>query len=334
MWAYCKDPFLQEAPIQQQQIPAMKKYLIVILLCISVRAAFAQEDSLTAKKDSVVTRYSPKSYFLVSLSYLSNSVFNGRKDSIATPYITPTIGFYDKSGFFINAALSYLARQGSDGIDLFNIEAGYDFSIGNFDGGIAANKSFYNSNSTNVKSEIKGSVTASAAYDFNFIEAMAEGGINFGDQADYTLGLGLEHTFYAAADKLHITPSALANASTQNYYGSYYAKRRYGSKRKKAAGITYEVFADVTDASHFKMLDYEFSLPVTYKAGKFIFSFTPTYVLPVNPATVTVKLVPSSGPTPAPKIFTEKLDNTFYFSFGVSYKLITSKTAKPIQQNL
>jgi hypothetical protein len=327
----------------------MKKYTLISLLFGAMFSCYAQVDSTVIKKDSTTIKedatvmkedsavtaavHTPKSYFLASVSYLSNSIYNGRKDSIATPYITPMIGYYDKSGFFINGSLSYLARSGSSRIDLFSVGAGYDFSFGNFDGELAASKSFYSSSSTNVQSEIKGSVFASGDYDFNFIDAHIEGGINFGSKPDYLLDFGLEHTFYAAADKLRLTPSFIANASTQNYYGSYYSNRRYGGKRKKAAGITYEVFADVKDASTFKVLNYEFSLPISYVVNKFTFNFIPAYAIPVNPATVTVLLTPSSGPTPAPKIFTEKLDNSFYFSFGISYKLKV-KAAKQLHKNL
>ena len=42
-----------------------------------------------------------ESYFKASASYLSNAVYNGRQDSLVTPYITPSLGYYDKTGFYI-----------------------------------------------------------------------------------------------------------------------------------------------------------------------------------------------------------------------------------------
>src|ERR1700712_5740709 len=109
----------------------MKRTTISLLLLTIIFTASAQEDT-TAKKTVALedtTAKKPvsapvKSYFSAGLSYLTNSVYNGRKDSVATPYITPTIGYYDKSGFFIDGSLSYLSRAGSSRIDLFNIEAG------------------------------------------------------------------------------------------------------------------------------------------------------------------------------------------------------------------
>src|SRR5262245_41233230 len=115
----------------------MKKLLLTLTLGISLYAVQAQSDSTDN------TDVPSKSYGKVSISYLTYSVYNGRKDSLNTPYITPTIGYYAKSGFFADGALSYLARSGSDGIDLVTLEAGYDFNIGNFDGEIMGSKFFY-----------------------------------------------------------------------------------------------------------------------------------------------------------------------------------------------
>ena len=298
----------------------MKKIVITLLFATVLTPVFAQLDTiLPATADTVKPVIKSKSYFSASLSFLSNSVYNGRKDSANTPYITPMIGYYDKSGFFIDGSLSYLAKSGSGRIDLFNIEAGYDFNVGNFDGEVVASKPFYNSSSTNVKSQITGSLFASGGYDFTYIKPTFEAGINFGTKSDYVFSFGLEHTFYAAADKLQFTPGFLGNGSTQNYYGSYYNKRKVGGK-KKNAGVIYDVTAGVEDASKFKMLDYEFSLPIIYIYKKLSFSFTPVYVLPVNPALIIVQLKPQNGGATITRTSNETLSNSFYFSLGVTYK--------------
>jgi hypothetical protein len=294
----------------------MKRITITCLLCGLLFSAVAQEDTV-AKKPVVTTS---KSYFAAGLSYLSNSTYNGRKDSLVTPYITPMLGYYSKSGFFMDGSLSYLARSGSGRIDLVNIEAGYDYNIGNFDGEIVAAKPFYNSQSTNVKSQITGTLFASGGYDFTFIKPTINAGLNFSTKTDYVLSFGLEHTFYQLKDKFQFTPSFLANGSTQNYYGSYYNKRKVGGKKKKA-GIVYDVTATVEDASQFKMLDYEFSLPLIYIVHKFSFILTPVYVLPVNPALITVTRKPETGTgNTITRTSLETISNTFYCSAGVSYK--------------
>jgi len=289
----------------------MKKILLTVVLGATLHAVQAQDDS-TAETVSTA-----KSYGRVSISYLTNSVYNGRKDSLNTPYITPTIGYYAKSGFFADGSLSYLARSGSDGIDLATVEVGYDFSIKDFDGEIMGSRFFYNSNSTNTKSEINSSLAASAGYDFGFVHPGLQGSLNFGTSTDYAVSFSLDHAFYAAADRLVITPSLLFNASTQNYYGSYYNNRIYAKQRRK---LYYDISADVSDASRFKLLDYEFSIPVDYTVKKFTVSFIPFFAIPVNPAVVTVNIKPSSTAATITRTNTEKTSNTFFASFGLSYK--------------
>src|ERR1700733_16109732 len=56
--------------------------------------------------DSLIHR---KSHFMASLTYLNNNVYLGRRDSVATPYLTPTFGYYHKSGLYISGSASYLA---------------------------------------------------------------------------------------------------------------------------------------------------------------------------------------------------------------------------------
>lgn len=301
----------------------MKRITLSILLSTLMFSGFSQQDTTAPKtepQDSVLPApVKQRSYISASLGFLSNSVYNGRKDTVSTPYITPMIGYYHKSGLFVDASMSYLAKAGSSRIDLLNIEAGYDFSLGNFDGELSANKSFYNSSSSNVKSEITGSAFFTGGYDFVYIRPTFEAGINFGTQTDYLLALGLEHTFYLADDKLQITPGLLGNGSTQNYYNSYYRNRKIARKRK-TGNVVYDVTTLVEDAGKFKMLDYEFSLPVSYSINKVTLSLTPVYAVPVNPVQVTTTLVPEGGGNTKTKTAAETVGNSFYCSFGISYK--------------
>ncbi|MEP7278902.1 MAG: hypothetical protein ABI813_09690 [Bacteroidota bacterium] len=291
----------------------MKRVLPGFLCCMFASGVFAQGDTTSHQPAPL------KSYFSTTLGFLSNAVYNGRKDVSATPYITPMVGYYSKTGLFIDGSCSYLTKSGSSRIDLYNLEAGYDFYAGDFDGEVSAGKSFYNSNSNNVQSQIAGNITVSAGYDFTFIKPTIEGGINFGSQPDYLLGFGLEHSFYLLQDKLQFTPGAFANGSTLHYYGSYFNKRRIGGK-KKNGGVVYDVTAGVDNPSRFNMLDYQFSLPVLYMMDKFSFSFTPVYVLPVNPALIVVQLKPQTGGDTITKTSAEIISHTFYFSLAVGYK--------------
>jgi len=269
-----------------------------------------------------------KSYFQIELMFLSNNVFFGRKDSVATPYITPSVGYYHKSGLYINALASYLPVSGQSRFDLFTIEAGYAHKFGNFDVQLTGNKFFYSSSSYNVESEIEADAIAEFDYNFKFITPVIQGMAIFGPRTDYAASFGLEHSFYALKNKLIITPSVIANASTQNYYNSYYELRRYAPLRLeklvrlfRGDSITYSISANVIDASIFKLLDYEFSLPVSYAFKNFTFSFTPVYAIPTNPAQLHVVIKTLRGIQLLNRTYTEKLYNSFFFQAGIAYKI-------------
>lgn len=286
----------------------MKKNILTFLVLFASFAAFAQKDS-TDKSDE------KRSYGQLAIEFASNNVYNGRKDSLVTPYFTPSVGYYAKSGFYLKGSLSYLMRSGSGRIDESSLTAGYEFSIGNFDGEIYAEKPFYNGNSTNVKAEQTGSLAASAAYNFGFIAASVEPTVSFSANTDIALSAKMDHEFDMSDGAFDITPSVIFNGSTLNFYQSYFDKRRF----KNLKNSNTKVNAKVKNASAFSLLDYEFSLPVEYTSGKFTFSCTPYYTVPLNPAEVTVTITPNVGP-PATDTFTEKLSNTFYVKLEVDWK--------------
>jgi hypothetical protein len=279
---------------------------------------FVLKNAIAQKKESD-SLFLKTSYWIASLNYLSDNVYMGRRDSVKIPYISPSLGYYNKSGLYINSSVSYLPTPGSNRIDLVTVEGGYSFILKNLDGQISANKYFFNSQSTNVRSEIKASIVAQGAYDLSVIKPTFQTAMNFGLRTDYSLGLGMEHSFYAFDENLDVTPGFVVNASTQNYYEAYYNRRRYNGKRKrKTTGISYyDISADVTGASKFKLLDYELSVPLNYTIQKFTINFTPTLAVPVNPAHIVYTITPSSG-SPYKRKFNEKLGDDLFFQTGIS----------------
>lgn len=259
-----------------------------------------------------------KSYFEAGLSYLSNNVYLGRHDSLRVPYFTPTFSYYNKSGFYATASLSYLQRTDISRIDLFSIVAGYAFTANKFSFDLSGEKDFYNSQSKNVKAETQGGFTGIVEYDMGFIQPMLQAGILFDTKNDYYAAFGVDHEFDLLDDDLEITPSFLMNASTQNYYSSYYNMRKFKPKRKNPTGGVITTNAYLQNASEFKIMDAEFSLPLDYSIGKFVLDFTPTFAVPENPNTVVTIVTPPSGIS-VTRTKIEKLSSTFFWSAGVTY---------------
>jgi hypothetical protein len=271
--------------------------------------------------DSSSETKNKKSYLSAGLSYLTDNVYLGRKDSVKIPYITPDIAYYFKSGFYIEGSLSYVSSSSQNRIDAVTFSGGYAFTAGNYSGDVTASKFFYSSQSTSVRSEVKSSLAYYNSYNFGVITPTVTATLNFGAKTDVAGEFGLEHSFSALKDKLSVTPTVAANASTQNYYNNYYRKRKYTIKRKGKApvpGIA-RVTGIVENASTFKLLDYEISLPLEYERGKFTFSFTPVYAIPVHPSVVQITTVKENGNSTT-RTATEKIANTFFATVGVTYK--------------
>jgi hypothetical protein len=182
-----------------------------------------------------------------------------------------------------------------------------------------ASKYFYNSQSTSVTAEIKASFAYQNSYDLGFIKPTFTGTLNMGSKLDFAAIFGLEHTFYLDDNKLDFTPTFAAGASTQNYYNEYYKKRRYTIKRKgqvTQTGIA-SISGTVLNASSFKLLDYEPTLPINYRIGKCTINFSPTYSIPVHPAIVAIQAVRDDG-TVINRTRSENIENTFYWTLGVN----------------
>jgi hypothetical protein len=284
---------------------------ISIIIQLQTNAQKRADDSLLLSKIS---------YWQASVNYLSDNVYMGRRDSVKIPYITTLLGYYDKSGFFASASLSYLPSSANSRIDLVTLEGGYSFILNNLDGQLSVSKYFFNRQSTNIRSEIKAGVAGEAAYDLGIIKPTIQTMLSFGIATDFALGLGFEHSFYALEDDLDITPGFVVNGSTQNYYEAYYNLRRYNGKRKrKTTGISYyDISADVSGASKFQLLDYELSVPINYTIHKFTLNFSPTLTIPLNPAHIIYTITPSTG-TPYKRKFNEKLSDDFFFQAGISF---------------
>jgi hypothetical protein len=283
------------------------------------------KDSIEKEMDSVFNDagfLKPRSFWLANINYLSNNVYLGRKDSVLSPYFTASVGYYHKSGLFVNASASYLTEPGQGRIDLATMEGGYSLIKPKFEGLITISKYIFSSESYNVRSEIEGSANIFVGYDLGFIKPTLQATLNFGDNTDYAAELGLEHTFYAIERKLTITPTFDVNASTQNYYNNYYKIRRYSLARLKKlqrllGAIT--VSGYVENPGEFKILDYEWSIPVTYSVKRFTFNFSPSYDVPGNAAVVDVTVTSPRLGTRTKQRGKEKLNNSFFFVSGVSY---------------
>lgn len=255
-----------------------------------------------------------KSYIKFSTSYLTNSVDYGRKDSLVVPYITPEISYHDKSGFYVAGSISYLAGIGAQ-VDGGSLSAGYEFNSKNdkLGGEMYASKYFVSNSSYSVKAEVKGEVAGSL--DYNTGPVTINSGIDFAfsTATDVAINIGLSHGFEFGENKSWaITPSALVNAGTQNFYESYFTHRKFSQKRRRRVTQTTNNVNVLINHKGFAVLDYELSVPIDYAGNKWGLFLTPTFSVPKNGITYSL----NNGATY--KI--ENLSNSFYVEVGAYIK--------------
>ena len=83
--------------------------------------------TIASQNDKIKAQYEMgESYFSAEINFISDAVFMGRKDSIAAPYLYPSIEYHHKSGFYTEGSFSYLTKENQSRIDLALISLGFE----------------------------------------------------------------------------------------------------------------------------------------------------------------------------------------------------------------
>ncbi len=257
-----------------------------------------------------------ESYFLMDISYINDAVFMGRRDSIAAPYIYPSIGYYNASGLFVDISASYLVGSEDNRVDLFMPSLGYDFSNLQLSGRISGTAYFFNKESYNVKSAVLADVSGFLSYNLKILEATLMTNIFFNDggTSDFFVGLMVNRIFYTNDRNFLVNPTISLYAGSQNFYEVYYKTSRLGNRRGSGQGLgatnlNSATTVEISEATKFNILNLELSLPLQYYHKQFIFSLNPILAIPQSSATITTE----------DSVISEDLESTFYFTASISY---------------
>lgn len=288
----------------------MKNLILLLILCLP--SYVVAQDNKNVDKE--------KSYILTDLSYQNDAVFMGRRDSISAPYIVPSIGYYDQSGLFADASLSYLTKSNEGRIDLFLLTAGYRFNSNKLSGTISGTKYFFNDKSYSIQSEVEGDISAILSYDFDIFEASvtASGYFSKNSNTDFFVGAQLAKSLFAFDKSLEIKPTFSIYAGSQYFYQEYYRYNRIGNRKGNNAGQNQQsttTVLGIEEVNKFNILNVELSMPIRYYYKSFIFSFVPQWAFPQSNATITTE----------DTTIKEDLKNIFYWSAGISFWFNTKR---------
>jgi hypothetical protein len=292
-----------------------KPLLALGMLCFTC-TAFAGSLRDTTEKDT--TKY--PCYFKLSADYTSNNVFMARTPKTATPIISPEAKYAFSWGLYVSATADYLPQNAKNNIDGGDATLGYDFDItDNLSGSASYTKLFYNVNSTQVGSSISSDFNASLDYDISdIITPSITGDYDINKQGinnDEFAGFSLSHDIifeklFGDKDLILISPTLGLNAGTQNFYDAYLTKKVLKSAKRTAAQNAL-IAKFEQNVNQFQLLDYELTVPVEYKAGHFIFQFTPEYAIAENKF---------KSAAVAKALGVSDANSVFYFTAGVAWK--------------
>ena len=302
----------------------MKNYILLFLLLISFGKLFGQN-----------AQHQRPIVFKVGVSYLDNYVYNGRSDSLKTPYFIPSVTMVYDSSLTISGNFYYLTQGEVTGLDFAELNASYEFDITKkLSAGIYGTKYFYNGSSNAVTGNINAILGANLGYNFNLFELNIGAYFLFtNNHTDINFRPGIDRTIvFGAKKEWKLLPSFYVNFSTLNFYEGF--STRTASRRTNNSGKvtnpnfgTTERITSVTDL-RMKLLDYELSLPLTYETNKWGILIEPTLAFPQNTIhtnTQTIRLLPTgitqiiSNRDSTP--YSEKnLNSIFYTQFTVFLK--------------
>lgn len=294
----------------------INKLIFILFVILSGNLLCCQNTSNEIKQ----IKNKDSSFFSLSINFINDAVFLGRKDSITAPYLYPSITYYNKSGLYATGSFSYLTKSNENRIDMLLGTIGYNITANKFAGDISFTKYFFNTDSYNVISEVESDLTATLGYDFNILDITVSliSFFNKNSNSDIFLSSEISHNFTTKHKDFQFSPTIGAFLGSQNFYEEYYINNRFGSKRSTSSGsgqgtggtTTTTTTVTLQESEKFNLMAIEFSLPIWYIKNPFTVSFLPVYVIPQNPATLTVDSA----------IYEEDLENTFYWMVGISYK--------------
>ena len=289
------------------------KILTVSIFSMIIVNSWAQE-----KKSDTTT------FFSLQFEYLSNYIYNGRADSLKSPYQITTASLHFANGVYSNLSANYLLTPGQRRFDFFELDLGYEYSLGKkISGQLYGAKYFYSGQTNLFNSDITSNIGGSFNIDLGGIQFNNELDVFFSSKADLQFTPGFEKTFsldVADHNNWSITPIIYAEISSLNYYESSITRRSLkGPRQPIASGVT---STTTLNSKGMKFLDLNFSIPLNYESKNVTFAFTPTYVMPFNKVTTTtVNKTPTTTTSFDSTPFAEKnLAHQFYFQIGLGYK--------------
>lgn len=255
----------------------MKRILILSFLFLSFldKKAWSQDlaDDSIGKRRSAVE-------FKLGAFYNSYLHYYGRIDSLESRGFFPMAELWFDKKFYITIAPVFVNNAALHSKYAGTVTmAGYRFGKENVS---AANiylvKPFYQKEAQLVQSALQAQLGASGTYLSKVVNLTIGGDLKLSDNLDLGAQAGIDRVFrkqLGAKSVIVFDPSAYVHAGTRRFSRTYYKESSFLLFPGPQQEITEHV-------SEFKILSYEFSMPIVYGRGKFQLIASPSFVMPQN----------------------------------------------------
>ena len=300
-------------------------FISFFTLCISFSLAAQPMRKASSKSDTTS--------FKIQTNYLSNYAYNGRADSLKSPYFYTTATVNFGNGLYASFSLNYLLSPAQSGYDFSELDLGYNYALGEkLTGEVYGSKYFYATGSNLISGNISSDIGFTFNYDLTYLNFHNSFDVFFSNKADMQLVPGFEKEFILSSNndnKLSITPGIYSSFSSLNFYESTINRRLNPLKNpkiKQAPNAGTLQSTTKVNQKGFKFLDMELSLPINYEFNNWNITLTPTYAIPFNKITTTsVNTTTLNGLSKTETInstpyYETHLANIFFIDLGITYK--------------
>ena len=220
----------------------------------------------------------PPSRFVVGVSYESHSSYRGRDNGVQQYFFSPSLGYHHSSGFSITFSMSWLNKT-SNHWDSADLDIGYYLSFTKaLDGYISYKHFWFGDSSLLNRATNNNNLGANLSYEMTVATLSFDVSVDFGKRSESTLSFGVSHLWESNhgifGGSMDFEPSFTAVYGQQDEELIQVRKRRSLGKVASQKGAR--------TSSVFGIMDYELSLPMTFRFNTFSFQPAVTYVVPLN----------------------------------------------------
>lgn len=223
------------------------------------------------------------SHLIASIDANSYASYHGRDGGISQSSASPLITYRHATGIKLALGVSWMEYQEKHW-DAIALGAGYEFMFSQaFGGSIGYTHLWFDSSSAQVRSVFNNNIGGGLDLSTSVVDVSFNAGIDFSDKSEYYFQFTMTHTWHIGRT-ITIAPAILGVWGEQNQVILERQQELIQKQNKKGNIVTKTITTKMKNSSKdiFSILDYELSLPVSIRFGRFVLIPSITAVCPMD----------------------------------------------------